>query len=86
MSCCRRRREQVRAMLDVFLIDLALKKLTFELANAPERIRVPAHASAGIPVRRNRSHGGMWQAGNNISGAVSSRGSGLWTGGTWCPT
>ena len=25
-------------MLDVFLIDLALKKLTFELAHAPERI------------------------------------------------
>ena len=31
-------------MLDVFLIDLALKKLTFELSHAPERIRVPAHA------------------------------------------
>ncbi len=37
-------REQVQFMLDVFLIDLALKKLSFELAHAPERIRVPAHA------------------------------------------
>jgi hypothetical protein len=31
-------------MLDVFLIDLALKKLSFELAHAPERIAVPANA------------------------------------------
>ena len=35
---------KVNAMLDVFLIDLALKKLTFELVHAPERIRVPARA------------------------------------------
>jgi maltose alpha-D-glucosyltransferase/alpha-amylase len=37
-------RDQVRSMLDVFLIDLALKKLSFELAHAPERIAVPANA------------------------------------------
>jgi maltose alpha-D-glucosyltransferase / alpha-amylase len=28
----------------IFLIDLALRKLGFELAHAPERIRIPAHA------------------------------------------
>jgi maltose alpha-D-glucosyltransferase/alpha-amylase len=36
--------DQVRSMQMLFLIDLALRKMSFELTNAPERIRVPAHA------------------------------------------
>ncbi len=36
--------EQIRAMLQVFLLDLALRKLTYELTHGPERIRIPSHA------------------------------------------
>jgi maltose alpha-D-glucosyltransferase/alpha-amylase len=36
--------EQVRALLRVYLLDLALRKLTHEVLNAPDRIRIPAHA------------------------------------------
>jgi maltose alpha-D-glucosyltransferase/alpha-amylase len=35
--------DQVRPLIRLFLLDLALKKLAFDLANAPDRIRVPAH-------------------------------------------
>ena len=31
-------------MLRIFLLDLALKKLGYEVTHAPERIRVPSHA------------------------------------------
>jgi maltose alpha-D-glucosyltransferase/alpha-amylase len=34
--------EHVRTMIRLFLADLALRKLMFELAHAPERLRVPA--------------------------------------------
>jgi maltose alpha-D-glucosyltransferase/alpha-amylase len=34
---------QLRALLNAFLLELSLKKLSFELTVAPERIRVPAH-------------------------------------------
>ena len=30
-------------MIRLYLADLALRKLTFELTHAPERLRVPAH-------------------------------------------
>ena len=36
--------DQIRAMLQVFLLDLALRKLSYEVAHAPERIRIPSHA------------------------------------------
>jgi maltose alpha-D-glucosyltransferase/alpha-amylase len=36
--------EQIRALIRIFLIDLALRKLAYELTHAPERIRIPAHA------------------------------------------
>ena len=36
--------EHIRELNRIFLIDLALRKLGFELAHAPERIRIPAHA------------------------------------------
>jgi maltose alpha-D-glucosyltransferase / alpha-amylase len=36
--------EQIRMMLRIFLLDLALRKLSYELRHAPERIRVPSHA------------------------------------------
>jgi maltose alpha-D-glucosyltransferase / alpha-amylase len=36
--------EHIRELDRIFLIDLALRKLAFELAHAPERIRIPAHA------------------------------------------
>jgi predicted trehalose synthase len=36
--------EQTRAMLRLFLVDSALKKLAFEITHAPERIRIPSHA------------------------------------------
>jgi maltose alpha-D-glucosyltransferase/alpha-amylase len=36
--------EQIRELNRIFLIDLALRKLGFELTHAPERIRIPAHA------------------------------------------
>ena len=36
--------EQIRMMLRIFLLDLAQRKLGYELRHAPERIRVPAHA------------------------------------------
>jgi maltose alpha-D-glucosyltransferase/alpha-amylase len=35
---------QVRALLDIFLMDKALQKLAFDLTHAPERVRVPCHA------------------------------------------
>ena len=35
--------EHVRMMIRLYLADLALRKLGFELTHAPERIRVPAH-------------------------------------------
>jgi maltose alpha-D-glucosyltransferase/alpha-amylase len=35
--------EHVRIMIRLYLADLALRKLSFELAHSPERIRVPAH-------------------------------------------
>ena len=36
--------EQIRELNRIFLIDLALRKLSFELIHAPERIGIPAHA------------------------------------------
>jgi maltose alpha-D-glucosyltransferase / alpha-amylase len=36
--------DQIRALIRIFLIDLALRKLAYELTHAPERIRIPAHA------------------------------------------
>ena len=36
--------EHIRELNRIFLIDLALRKLAFELTQAPERIRIPAHA------------------------------------------
>jgi maltose alpha-D-glucosyltransferase / alpha-amylase len=36
--------EHIRELDRIFLIDLALRKLAFELTHAPERIRIPAHA------------------------------------------
>ncbi len=36
--------EPFRSLLTVFLLDQAFRKLRFELNNAPERVRVPAHA------------------------------------------
>jgi maltose alpha-D-glucosyltransferase/alpha-amylase len=36
--------EQIRALIRIFLIDLALRKLAYELIHAPERIRIAAHA------------------------------------------
>ncbi len=36
--------EHIRQLDRIFLIDLALRKLGFELSHAPERIRIPAHA------------------------------------------
>jgi maltose alpha-D-glucosyltransferase/alpha-amylase len=39
-----RNQEHVRALLSAFLIELALRKLSFDLVRAPERIRVPVHA------------------------------------------
>ena len=35
--------EHVRMMIRLYLADQALRKLSFELTHAPERIRVPAH-------------------------------------------
>jgi maltose alpha-D-glucosyltransferase/alpha-amylase len=35
--------EHVRTMIRLYLADIALRKLTFELTHAPERLRVPAH-------------------------------------------
>jgi len=35
--------EQVRSLLRIYLLDLALRKLSFELVHAPERVRIPAH-------------------------------------------
>ncbi len=37
-------REHISELNRILLIDLALRKLGFELAHAPERIRIPAHA------------------------------------------
>ena len=36
--------QHLRALLRIFLLELSLRKLSFELAHAPERIRIPAHA------------------------------------------
>jgi maltose alpha-D-glucosyltransferase/alpha-amylase len=36
--------EEIRALIRIFLIYLALRKLANELTYAPERIRIPAHA------------------------------------------
>jgi len=36
--------EQVRSMLRVYLLDLALRKLSFEVMHSPERARIPARA------------------------------------------
>jgi maltose alpha-D-glucosyltransferase / alpha-amylase len=36
--------EHIRELDRIFLIDLALRKLAFELTHAPERVRIPAHA------------------------------------------
>ena len=36
--------DEIRGILRIFLIDLALRKLAFELVHAPERINIPAHA------------------------------------------
>jgi predicted trehalose synthase len=35
--------EHVRMMIRLYLADLALRKLAYELTHSPERIRVPAH-------------------------------------------
>jgi hypothetical protein len=35
--------EQVRMLIRIFLLDLAMKKLSFELGRAPERTRVALH-------------------------------------------
>jgi maltose alpha-D-glucosyltransferase/alpha-amylase len=35
--------EHVRTMIRLYLADVALRRLTFELHHAPERLRVPAH-------------------------------------------
>jgi hypothetical protein len=35
--------DHVRTMIRLYLADIALRKLTFELTHAPERLRVPAH-------------------------------------------
>ena len=39
--------EQIRAMLRIFLLELALRKLAYEVTHAPERIRIPSHADCG---------------------------------------
>jgi maltose alpha-D-glucosyltransferase/alpha-amylase len=36
--------EQVRSILRIYLIDLALRKLAFEVVHSPERARIPARA------------------------------------------
>jgi maltose alpha-D-glucosyltransferase / alpha-amylase len=36
--------EQILALIRIFLIDLALRKVTYEWTHGPERIRIPAHA------------------------------------------
>jgi maltose alpha-D-glucosyltransferase/alpha-amylase len=36
--------EQVRSMLRIYLLDLALRKLAFEIVHSPERARIPARA------------------------------------------
>ena len=36
--------EQLRTLLGIFLLDFAMRKLTYALTYAPDRIRVPAHA------------------------------------------
>ena len=35
--------EQVRSLLRIFLLDLALRKVSFECLHTPERARIPAH-------------------------------------------
>jgi maltose alpha-D-glucosyltransferase/alpha-amylase len=36
--------EHLRSLLNLFALDKAVRKLTFELTSSPERIRIPAHA------------------------------------------
>jgi maltose alpha-D-glucosyltransferase/alpha-amylase len=36
--------EQLRTLLRIFLLDFALRKLTYALTHSPDRIRVPSHA------------------------------------------
>jgi len=36
--------EQLRKVLDIFLLDFAQRKLVFELSHAAERIGIPSHA------------------------------------------
>jgi maltose alpha-D-glucosyltransferase/alpha-amylase len=36
--------EQLRTLLDIFLLDFAVRKLAYALTHAPDRIRVPSHA------------------------------------------
>jgi len=36
--------EHLRKLLNLFLLDRAFRKLSFELGHAPERIRIPSHA------------------------------------------
>jgi len=36
--------DHLRTMLDIFLLDFALRKLAYALTRFPERIRIPAHA------------------------------------------
>jgi maltose alpha-D-glucosyltransferase/alpha-amylase len=40
--------EHIRILIRIFLLDLAMKKLSFELANSPERTRVPLHLILGL--------------------------------------
>jgi maltose alpha-D-glucosyltransferase/alpha-amylase len=37
-------RDQLQVLLDIYRLDAALNKLTFQLTHTPERIRIPAHA------------------------------------------
>jgi predicted trehalose synthase len=36
--------EQLRTLLGIFLLDFAMRKLSYLVSHSPERIRVPAHA------------------------------------------
>ncbi len=36
--------EQLRNLLEIFLLDFAQRKLVYELAHSAERIRIPSHA------------------------------------------
>ncbi len=43
-ASCRKTASISHELNRILLIDLALRKLAFELIHAPERIRIPAHA------------------------------------------